>query len=72
LSLELEVNLSRLEREIREIRRTQLLMIKTWIRLMFNDTIPFELVSLMAELDKRVERLEKDLAFPLEKALKEG
>ena len=39
---------------------------------MFNDTIPFELVSLMAELDKRVERLEKDLAFPLEKALKEG
>jgi len=69
MSLQLvEKGLERLEGEIREVRRTQLLMVKMWVRLLFQDNIPVELVPLIADLDKKVKNCEKDSPFPCEKA----
>jgi uncharacterized FlaG/YvyC family protein len=72
-SLELvEKRLREIDLKLSQILRNQLVFFKTWALVQTNGNITPELHELLAKLEKEIERLEKDLAFPLEKALKEG
>lgn len=55
MSLELiEKSLGEIKDELTLLRRNQLLMLKMWIRILFQDKIPMELVKLMADLEERI------------------